>query len=536
MKKIILASLLAAVFLMGTENTQAMPTLYPDNFTRNIRNNTNSNYLADSSSPYRFYVLPPNTSFARVKGLHTVTANVGFCAEIAKLQKYNLDTLDLINSMKTKDLSTKAQLDEQNTKLSRANEELSKYIISSGLQELSSLDVRVMQLEKRLDDLYGKYKNCAQDCDVLKKDIEDSQMLRTELATKRFELSAANLAAATEYERKKVYVEGLKSNVDTLQSNWRRIQTDLKDLYVDFNRMFDAHAKREGGRVAINYDSQWSANVDRFRKDNPGYNFEKIQTKNANIKASAYSKNNLIPDGAILSFDVGGQSANGILSFESYPESFSGNAVMSLLGVCPLLHPDWFDIKNINSLENMTYGITVGYEYPVAMKYEVTAHYNMYRMYELIKSQGTSGGFFSSSSWSTQDEQEFFRDSFWVDWKIQDDRQVISDERKMAINADLRRQIMTRLASHLVMNNQAAKLSLASDVPDTGAMVLSNSLSKACPQNIYCKGASIVFDVMQAIFGSSSSEQSIKQIINVDMTDGYSNEQIVMQPIVTTFK
>lgn len=540
MKEIILASLLALITIMTSENAQALPTLYPDYFNPNIRNPTNSNILADNESRNRFYVLPPNSSTASVKGLHTVTANVGFCSEIAKLQKYNSDTLDLLNSMKTKDLTTKNQLEQQNTKLVQASEDLAKYVTSANLQELASLDIKVMQLEKRLDDLYIRYKKCSNDCAVLGQDIEDSQLLRTELITKRFELSSASLMASTEYERKKVFVATIKNNVEELQNNWQRIRSDLKDLYIDFNKMFDAHAAREGGRVAISYESGWNENLQRLSQQNPNYRFEKIQTKNANIKASAYSKNNLVVGGSVLAFDVGGQSANqnvnGILNLESYPESFSGNAVLNLLAVCPLLHPDWFDIKIPNLSENMSYGITVGYEYPAAMKYEVTAHYNMYRMYELIKSQGSSGGFFSSSSWSDHDEQEFFKDTFSVDWKIQDDKQLLSNEQKLAINSDLRRQIMTRMASQIVMNDRAAQLSLAFELPKTGAMVLSNSLDKSCPLNVYCRGASIVINVLQAIFGSSSTQQNVRQISNVDLTDKYSNSQIVMQPMVTTFK
>lgn len=514
----------------------AYPTLYPDYINRNIKNRTSSSYVADSESRNSFYVLPPSSSFAKVKGLHTVTANVGFCKEISKLQKYNEDTVDLINSIKMKDAATKAQLTEQNIKLQRANEELAKYVAVNNMQELSALDVKITLLEKRLDELYAKYKNCNTDCAILNKDIADSQVLRMDLTTKRFELSASNLAASTEYERKKIYVQGIKSNIEDLQTNWNKIQTDLKALYLDFNRMFDGHAKREGGRVAINYNSEWSENVARLNLENPGYHFIKSQTKNVSIAASAYSKNKLQPDGAVLSFDVGGASADGVLQLGSFPESFSGNAVLSLLAVCPMLHPDWFNLPAGAHIEEMTFGLTANYEYPVAMKFEVTAHYNMYRMYELIKSQGRSGGFFSSSSWSHQAEEEFFSDTFWVDWKVEDEKRVMSYEKKLAINADLRRQMMSRLASYLVMNDQSAKLSLVFDVPDTGAMVLSDSLNKSCPMNVYCRGASIVFGVLQAIFGSAHTEQSLKQITNVEMTDKYSDLQIVMQPMTTTFK
>lgn len=206
MKNKILGGLLCAVLLCMAEVAGAAPTLYPEHFNSGIRNQTNSDLLADDESSRRFYVLPPSDAVAQVTGLHTVTANVGFCSEIAKLQRYNSDTLDLLNAMKTKDLNTKNQLEQQNKKYSLATEELAGYIVAANLHELASLDTKVYQLEKRLDDLYIQFRKCNRDCTVLQKDIEASQVLRTELLTKRFELSAADLMASTEYERKKVYV------------------------------------------------------------------------------------------------------------------------------------------------------------------------------------------------------------------------------------------------------------------------------------------------------------------------------------------
>lgn len=285
-----------SVCLLMSLKLNAYPTLYPDSINTNIKNNTTSNYLADDSSRYQFYVLPPSSSFAKVKGLHTVTANVGFCREISKIQKYNADTLDMINSMKLKDDEIQRQLADQHRKLIQSNEDLAKYAAVNNLHEITALDMRITQIEKRLDDLYGKLKNCSSDCVLLTQDVQNTQSLRMELVTKRFEMSADNIQAVTEYEKKKTAVQSLNENIEQLKIYWDKTHKDLKDLYADFNKMYDVHAKREGGRVAIYYESQWTENVQRLNKDNPGYNFIKSQTKNANIKASAYSKNNLSPE------------------------------------------------------------------------------------------------------------------------------------------------------------------------------------------------------------------------------------------------
>lgn len=530
MKFIIVLGLFAAGKLY------ALPTLYPDYFNRSIRNNTSSNIVADSESSSRYYVLPPNVSFSKVKSLHTVSANVGFCTEIAKLQEYNLDTVKLLNSLKDKDIQFKTQLDTENKKLLSANEELSKYVLANNLQEISALDLKITQLERRLDNLYIIARNCNKECDAITSDIQTTQLLRADLTTKRFELSSGNVMLSNEYEKKKSYVESLRKNIESINTSWRDLQRDLKDLYADFNRMYDVHAQREGGKVAIEYYSGWDENVARLNQDNPGYNFEKIQTKNANIKMNAYSKNMLVPGGAVMAFDAGGISPNGVLNLESFPANLNANVTLNLLGVCPLLHPDLFGFKNEDPLRAISYGLTVAYEYPTRMKFDITARYNMYRMYKIFKSQGTSGGFFSSSSWSNQEEEELFSDSFKVDWSVQDEKIQIPLEKKLAINADIRRQMMSRLASFLVMNDQSVKLGAAAGAPATGATVLADSLNNACPTNVYCKGASIVLNVLQAIFGSSSNEQQVRQKTDVNMVEHYSDSYVVMQPMLSTYR
>lgn len=515
---------------------QALPTLYPTQFNRELHNSTNSNVVADSQDSTRFYVLPPNRSSARIQNLNTVTANVGFCEEIANLQRYNADTLDLLNKMKTKNSEAQQRVEEQGRALRTANAELAQFVSDNHLSESAELDAKILHEEKRLDALYDQMKNCAAACGQIGKEIADVQKLRQDLEETRWRVGWTNLDADLEYKRRQSRVNILSSNFESATENLRTIQSDLKELYVDFNQMFDAHAKREGGRVTINYESDWFHNVEKLSHDNPGLQFEKMQTKNAAIKAGAYDKNNLLPGGAVLSFDVGGQNASGILVMSSFPESFSGNAVLNLLAVCPLLHPEWFDIKVPVAAAQMSYPLTVSYEYPVTMNYEVTASYNMYRMYELIKTQGKSGGFFNSKSWSNADEQEYFKDAFRVDWKVQDDRQLFTEEQKLAVNSDLRRQIMSRLANFLIMNDNSTKVAAPEDAPTNGAMVLSNSLNKYCPVNLTCQGASIVFNVLQAIFGSSSTMQNLKRITNVTMSDTYRSEQVVLQPMLSSFQ
>lgn len=513
----------------------AAPTLYPDKINTDITNVTDSDYLVDSEDQRRYYVLPPKQSRAKVRNLNSITANIGFCREIANLQRYNRDTVDLLNSLKAQEDDLRSKIDEQNLRLSQANEEISQFTAANNIKELADLDEKIRQLNARLDILYNRQRNCKTDCEVLKPEIENTQVLLMELTTKRFELSSANLFAVNQYETKKTRVQVIEKNLQALLNEREQLQANLKDLYYEFNKMYDAHAKREGARITIDYESRWQENVSRLNRDNPYYRFEKIQTKNVKMSLGAYADKTPEIIGSVISFQVGGYSSADNVSMSSFPEAFSGNAVLSLLGACPLVYPELFGLTATQALENLNFGLILNYEYPSVMKFEVTAKYNMYRAYELIKSQGKSGGFFSSHSWSNQSEEEFFRDSFSVDWKIQDEKYPLSAEDKLAINSDLRRQMLTRLAGYLVMNDPKAKTNLSLPDSTTGALVLSDSLTRVCP-HFYCKGAAIVLNIMQSIFGSAAADLKIKQMTDVDMIERYGDSSVVMQPMLTSFR
>lgn len=513
----------------------AVPTLYPETFNRQLRNNTTSNVVADNRDAARFWVLPPTKSAAVIQNLHTVTANTGFCQEIANLQRYNADTITLLNSLKDKRREVEKRLEQEGKNLKAANEKYLTFIKGYPVFELEGLFTQVRETKKRATFLYDNLKKCVRDCAGISAEIERTEVRLGELYLKK-RLKAENHIYGKQFTEVADRLEKAEETVAVHEEDLYSMQEDLRELYADFNRMFDAHAQREGGRVSIRYDSHWSESVSRLSADNPGLRFERMPTKNALLRAGAYSRNSLLPNGSVLSFDVGGMSAGPLLTLEAFPENFGGNAVLNLLAVCPLLHPDWFDIPAGNDVSQMSYPLTVSYEYPTSMNYEITVTYNMYRMYELIKTQGTSGGFFNSSSWSHQDEQSFFKDAFQVDWKIQDDRKVFTEQQKLEINRDLLRQVMSRLASNLVMNDSGTKIAAPGEPPQNGALVLSNSLNKSCPINIYCQGASIVFNVMNSIFGSSSAMQNLKRITNVTMTDTYRSEQVVLQPMLSSFQ
>jgi hypothetical protein len=219
-----------------------------------------------------------------------------------------------------------------------------------------------------------------------------------------------------------------------------------------------------------------------------------------------------------------------------FPQSISANLVLSLVGACPMLHPEYFDIQPGYGANKMAYGLTITYDFPAAMVVRATAHYNMYKMYEKIVSSGSSGGFFSSRSWTNVEEHTFFKDSFSIDWKTQDPANSVSEERRLEIEHEMRAHIIERIASLALPSAPNRDAILAAGAPPVhGAVVVSNSLMQACPGNVYCVAGSLILTSLDAIFGSSSATASYIQTQNFDATETWSQSQTILKPWVTSY-
>lgn len=532
-------SILILCALFHTGAAEAVPTLYPTSWDSKIKNNTNSSLLSDSEHYGRYYVLPPNTAEAKVRSLSQATTNIGFCKELAAIQKYNLDALEIIKRLQDRKIQLDVEHKNMEAMLKSAQIEMAQFVTANNLIELDAIDREIQNLDRKLNELYTHSKTCTKTCDLIIEDIRRSQQSRYYLSNRRFDLSSTHMLQATEYEKRKQKITHLEADRDRSADSLRRLQVEIREMYTDYLSLYDAHAKREGAKISLDYSSVWTANVNRLNFDNPNRQFEKIPTKNVLIKADANSKSNLLAGASILAFEISGQAASAVLSMGSFPESFTGNATINLLSACPLFFPQLFGFAANDPAvqpQNAKFGLIVSYEYPSLFKYNAEANYNLSRMYEVIKTQGKKGGLFSSKSWSDTQEREVFKDSFVVNWSAQD-ANLISDTQKIGIEADLRRQVMARLTNYVLMSkNNVPKVDSPPELPSTGAMILSHSLSKNCGFILACKTASIGLDFLGAIFGSSEISESLKQELNVNMKDSYTSGQVIMQPRVTSYQ
>src|SRR5690606_40028981 len=86
--------------------------------------------------------------------------------------------------------------------------------------------------------------------------------------------------------------------------------------------------------------------------------------------------------GAVLGYELAGVYSEGKLSYPSYPANLSGNIRLSLLGTCPIIYPELFKLNLPPDTDQMKYGMVISYEFPSSFEVDVTAEYNMYKMYQ----------------------------------------------------------------------------------------------------------------------------------------------------------
>lgn len=516
----------------------AVPTLYPTQVTKlmSIQNSTNSNLISDDVDLNRIYVMPPNTATGTVKGLHTLTTNLGFCSEMKIIQGYSSSLTDRISQLTDEEVESRTELKKYEEALTKARTAAADFATARGLESLVDLDQNIAAVDERLSALYLSIDACKANCEAAMSEARELAKEKIKLVKNRRELAKQKAADAREYERHKQKVEAAQANYNDVAERYKKIVDRVTSVQAQLLSLYSRFGQMEGARAAFDYASSWDENVMALKNANPEMSFEKINTANAKVYASALNLPNIPADRAILAFEVPGAPGQGHVSLTSFPTSLNANVVLSLVGACPLAYPEMFPNAVGANADSMKYGMTITYEYPSSFKLKVAAKYNMYKMYEKIQTSGSRGGFFSSRSWSRTEEKNFFKDSFRVEWDIQDPSNTVSNEEREEIEATLRREVMTRLATLALPSVPDRQGVVAAVKPGPhGAVVMADSLVKACPGNVYCIAGAIALNVLDSIFGSSKTTASYLHIQDIEVEEVWSKDMVTLKPWITVY-
>jgi hypothetical protein len=531
--------ILSALVAAGAQ-AFATPTLYPTDPSSlyMISNPTSSGLLADDHDPRKVYVLPPNVAEASTGVAHSPTTHLGFCREMGNLQTITRDLSEQMKEASDQKVAAKKDVDKIFADLQTARKDAADFMAEKNLQAIKSLDDQIQALDDRLNDLYPRSNECSGDaCDLINEDIRNTEKDRTDLRRDRRTLASQNANDVRLYDRKKAKVAALDLNYKEANSVFNQTIKDLNQIHADFMNMYLTYGKLDGMTVSFKYVSNWDANVASLRQANPAFQFEKIVTQNAKVFSSLLSVKDIPGNTAIIAYLTPGAPQKDYLTYGSgFPSAIQTEVLLSLVGACPIQHPEYFDIEQGAGADKMTYGLTIAYEFPATMQLKAEAKYNMYKMYQKIVSSGSSGGFFSSRSWSNVEERSYFRDSFNVAWTEQDPDNSVSEERRLEIEHEMRAHIMDRIANiALPMTPNRDGIIAANPPPEHGAAVVAGSLMKACPGNVYCVAGSLILTSLDAIFGSSSATASYMLTQDFEAKESWELNKVIMKPWVTSY-
>lgn len=536
MKKLLVTMTTALI----TTGVFATPTIYPKDATllATIVNKTNSNIVADDSDQRVIWVMPPNTAYSKVGGLHSITANVGFCREIADIQSYSRSLTEQLVGLETKKVAALDKLEIIRQQVSDARQDYANHIATNNLHDIEKLDERMTTVEDQISALNEKLFVCQEHCSEIAGQLSELRKERTSLVKERRILVKDRLRSVRVMEQKKASVEAYEKDLEDNQQKFNKISGDLLDMHSRLLGMYKEFAKMEGARASISFESNWEENIQELANNNPGFDFKQIHTENAVIRTSLLTGNSLPGESAVLAYELPGKPVNGGVEYPSYPSEFSGNLRLSLIGACPALHPALFNINVENGTEQMKYGMIVSYEYPTTVEANLHIEYYMKKIYEKIVKSKKKGGFFSSSKKTSVTEKNFFKDEFITTWNEQDAGNSYTEEEKADIEKEIRDDMFARqfaLAVPMIPNPGAL---IAGETGPNGAAVLGTSManSKACQVNKWCMAATVGVNVLNAVFGSSTSAASYTNIQETRQIVDWNRKKVVMKPWISSYR
>jgi len=305
------------------------------------------------------------------------------------------------------------------------------------------------------------------------------------------------------------------AQIAALEAKYGALDKVIADEQKKIDEFYSKWGTQDGGSAQGDYATNWSSNVDRIRAENPTFNVEPVETKALflyfTIPGASASTVDLSGMPIFKSFSAQG-GIQGSASSAVMSDKLAVNYTLSMLGACLLSYGRLF-----GTALDPTFAMAAAYQYPRAYKFHISATYNIWQIYKYFTESGSSGGFFSSHSWSDTTEQNWGDSAFTINWRDEDPNNQISTDDKLNITKTIKEELLVDLAS-LAAVKVGRGLELAGKPGPDGAKVLSDGLMKTCGANAYCLGAAVALQALDAIFGKSSSSSSYVKQLNVTAT------------------
>lgn len=490
-----------------------------------IENNTSSTVIRDNENCRIAWVLPPTFGVINFTGF-LPNGNLGLCQEVKDVQRMSSNILTRIEKLQ-------GAIDELVTEKKQRKQEVldAKKILydierAPEYQEILALEDQLVVLEKRIEDLIEKVAQCTRDCAALREELREKRQERLSIKEKiidlkhdYFDLVRRHRVAKARLESAEESYKRVGDEIETISDNQVKLRSTLQNWLLFYSKI-------EGGTAYINYDTQWTENTkklnERYRNK---YQFKQVPTRNTRINANFIGAGDresyLSSMPAVLDYAINGikftpWGEQGAIEQTAMPSKISGSVRLSLMGGCPMYYRNFLEsdtlVRDDTASPRINFSLGATYEYPAAFKFNVTAKYNLYKLYEKVVESSSEGGFFSREQFTETIENNTEGDTFEINWHLEDDSFSYQEKQEItkALKADLVGRVLAAMATPVFSGSHM----LDGVVPistETGALVLAEGINATCGYfNLYCQGAVWVLRSLNAAFGSSTAESTFK--------------------------
>lgn len=518
----------------------ALPTIYGNPSTQNYQlvNETTSILIADTEDDRLIHVAPPLMARSEFGELTMIGSNIGFCQSMILKQQVN-EKLDQqlepaiieTEDMKKQMSNFRMLISQQNEKLNQLSNERIEF------QQLNALDTRTDQIELRLTALYTEMNNCneSEKCQEIQQEIKQLRSEKNDLSIKRNELVVKIANDYSKYKSIKARIVEYKEQLVELESE---IINKVKKIQEIQKLIFDSYSQLSqlyGARVSLNFNSSWFENIQQLSLTNPAFHFQAIPTYDVQIKTNLFPKNSqtfLAALDPVMSFQIAGEEGGKDIQLPAFPGSFNGMLVLNLIGTCPQLFPEKFNLQK-NTDHRIKLGLTVAYKIPSTFNQKVTFSYNLNTLFKKLLTSGSRGGFFRTKSWSKVQETELTEEDFKVHWQESDPMNQTTAEERQKVESEIKAELFKRALIYI--GKASPEFISPPQTPVNGAKVLTQGLDQCSLISQYCMLGGWIFRGLDSIFGGSMTTAEYQRIQNVRLTETFEADQVRLVPWVTTF-
>lgn len=546
MKMAKLSSVFVAAATLGAAlPATAAPTLYPraGNRLSEVTNPSKAVVISDTADRNVHWVLPPATGGTELTGV-SLTANVGFCEEMAFLQGTSRQLAERIAARSLEIDEKQPEIEALYAELADLREDAAR-ANTPEIQLINAARDRIDDIEFEIDDLRDALRDCDTDqCeDDIEEDIQALRAERTELRAEVRDLERLHRTQLRAYETANNLVDAKQDEIDDVERRLDNARESLLRARSQIFEMYRQYGTLEGGFGNVDFDTGWDTAVQQLRDANPGrgFVFTPIPTREVRIFPQIlpgfHSDNYLAGLPAVLAYTVAGRTVrmeDNEHTFAALPPHIPANMRLSLIGACPIARPEAWDLPEDQSGSPL-FGLRAEYQYPSAFRTNVTVTYNLWKVYEYMKSVSVDGGLFSTST--EVDESESTDEGSRWSFNFFDESGLTPDQIK-EIKATIKAELMADVLRVMAVPSSSAESGTRDlmPAPQSGAVVLANGISDTCGWwSPYCVGASWALRGLQAIFGGSETETRYQSQHNVSVSRSYADDAIQYRPATTAF-